>query len=200
MRQTLVSGDVRAKEVAALVSEVKRRQLRLESLLSAPCQDGCTECVPCRKGVKGYYQTDCETLRNDIIAGNRWRWKKRVEYEQLVNEFERASREFSRRYKLSPLVDLVDVAFRAIRAAAVKRDPAKWRDAAESAFIYLHKLFNYNDEMAKEFHRELGDKQAKVTNAWARAKDADETFERQVRKFKEERCTLVLMPEYFNRP
>lgn len=204
MRQTLVSGDVRAKEIAALVSEVKRRQLRLESLLSAPCRDGCTDCALCRKG---YYENDCEKLLNDIADGNRSRWREWALLDSAVRNVRDTLH--MRRRSLDPMAaiedgnaarDLLEAITRLSRRPSRRReDQAALQSIAgalQNMGALFEKLLTGNDAYSGLLRSAKED----IIRHRRRVSGLEDIFWKQVEKYERMKCASSLTPAHFNRP
>ncbi|WP_262689798.1 hypothetical protein [Kordiimonas aestuarii] len=196
MRQTLVSGDVRAKEIAALVAEVKQRQLWLEGRFSVPCPDGCAGCAPCRKG---YYQTDCGTMLDNIPGANRDRWDAWAALDREVRAVGQAMQAFSRNYNVKVAVEAIWSAVDILKAVTGRR-PEDIAQAAGSAYTLIRRVFTYNDEFAAEFEREFATKLITLDTLRNRAVGLDSDFWRLIRAYQGDKCSPSLTPAHFNRP
>jgi hypothetical protein len=201
MRQTCVSGNVRAKEIAALVSEVKSRKRRLEIKVARGCPDGCTSSAPCRKG---YYENDCTTRLNDIIHGNKVRWEARDKQALLAQKLSAELRRHAD--DVDPAIGL-DATNAGTDIAEAIREMRRNGGRINSR---ISVRAGVGAAALGEVIRKLRDRgkitsdalrlQAELVTQGKRAETFDRMFEEQVAGYVRAKCTPSLTPAHFNRP
>ena len=187
-------GSAAEIEIADLVLTVKSRITALGENRGSDCR----ECEPCQTKNRGISR--CEALRNDIIDGNKSRWRARKMLEQLMNKARRETKRFARQHDLNLAKDALSAVVNIV--VAVEAGGANQTANIEALYgiaSFLNTIRDYNGKMAREYQRVMAKHVIAIENQQKRTQHLEDIFWQQVRAFERENCGRLSSRD-FNRP